>query len=409
MDFKTFYLKEEESAQIYTDEFKKWFGDWEKNPSQSSKVVDDNGKPLRVYHGTPDKFTEFNKNGWFSTSPEDASSYSNVAIPNREFTPNVKPVYIHIKRPKYINHYILKSDAEEFLNNSKRYDGLIILKSIYGDGEKHFVVKNPHQIKSAIGNKGTFSATNLDIREDLVTEVASVDILEKWFNEFNMSLFDGKLPSIPIKLMNSKTVGGVTKGTVSNSGVTKVSEIGISRYYKSGDDRLKGILVHEMIHAFFILFGDHKENHGYVFRSWVKRLQAKVDFVIPLEDTIDGLELGDHVKVKTFDVILIKNSSMDRYSICVMKQGGFNAGATVKEFITDYDHLVLFENKTMFFIQSDDSILMRYTTSRKPNSKSFYVMKNEDAERILQNGKLFLKVDKDLLVKSDPQHYKQYM
>ena len=37
-------------AQVYTPSFKQWFGDWEKG--QGSKVVDDNGEPLLVYHGS---------------------------------------------------------------------------------------------------------------------------------------------------------------------------------------------------------------------------------------------------------------------------------------------------------------------------------------------------------------------
>jgi len=38
--------------QVRTPEFKKWFGDWEKNPRSASKVVDENGEPLIVFHGT---------------------------------------------------------------------------------------------------------------------------------------------------------------------------------------------------------------------------------------------------------------------------------------------------------------------------------------------------------------------
>jgi hypothetical protein len=37
---------------IYSDNFKKWFGDWQNDPQNSSKVVDSNGVPLPVYHGT---------------------------------------------------------------------------------------------------------------------------------------------------------------------------------------------------------------------------------------------------------------------------------------------------------------------------------------------------------------------
>lgn len=46
--------------EIESPKFKKWFGDWENNPEKSSKVVDENGKPLIVYHGGP-IFEKFNK------------------------------------------------------------------------------------------------------------------------------------------------------------------------------------------------------------------------------------------------------------------------------------------------------------------------------------------------------------
>lgn len=46
--------------KVRTAEFKRWFGDWENDPESASKVVDENGEPLVVYHGTPSHgFTEF--------------------------------------------------------------------------------------------------------------------------------------------------------------------------------------------------------------------------------------------------------------------------------------------------------------------------------------------------------------
>lgn len=50
-------LTERQYAQARTKAFKDWFGDWENNPSEASKVVDENGEPLVVYHGTQDSFT----------------------------------------------------------------------------------------------------------------------------------------------------------------------------------------------------------------------------------------------------------------------------------------------------------------------------------------------------------------
>ena len=45
-------LTERQYAQVRTKAFKDWFGDWENNPSEASKVVDENGEPLVVYHGS---------------------------------------------------------------------------------------------------------------------------------------------------------------------------------------------------------------------------------------------------------------------------------------------------------------------------------------------------------------------
>lgn len=54
-------LNESQWVSVRTKEFKKWFGDWENNPEKSSKVVDKNGEPRVVYHGTNVKFDKFDK------------------------------------------------------------------------------------------------------------------------------------------------------------------------------------------------------------------------------------------------------------------------------------------------------------------------------------------------------------
>jgi hypothetical protein len=46
-------LTERQWLQVRTKAFKEWFGDWEKDPKNASKVVDENGEPLVVYHGSP--------------------------------------------------------------------------------------------------------------------------------------------------------------------------------------------------------------------------------------------------------------------------------------------------------------------------------------------------------------------
>ena len=45
-------LNEKQYAQVRTKAFKNWFGDWINNPGEASKVVDENGEPLVVYHAS---------------------------------------------------------------------------------------------------------------------------------------------------------------------------------------------------------------------------------------------------------------------------------------------------------------------------------------------------------------------
>lgn len=106
--------------QTKTDNFKNWFGDWEKTPEKASKVVDDNGQPLVVYHGTGSDFNTFDKEmigsnfnadneGFFFTSvPSEASQYANyknIGL-KREQGNNVKPVYLSIKNPLVITEKV---------------------------------------------------------------------------------------------------------------------------------------------------------------------------------------------------------------------------------------------------------------------------------------------------------------
>lgn len=45
--------------QSRTPEFKNWFGDWQNDPKNASKIVDENGEPKVVYHGTMSNVEEF--------------------------------------------------------------------------------------------------------------------------------------------------------------------------------------------------------------------------------------------------------------------------------------------------------------------------------------------------------------
>ena len=94
----------ESDSQTKSEAFKDWFGDWEKHPNTASKVVNEDGTPRVMYHGTKrENFTVFDSsksdkkvklnvlgNGYyFSSEMSGAERYGN----------NVMSVYLDIKKP----------------------------------------------------------------------------------------------------------------------------------------------------------------------------------------------------------------------------------------------------------------------------------------------------------------------
>ncbi|HQB08027.1 MAG TPA: hypothetical protein PK712_09205, partial [Rectinema sp.] len=75
-------LNERQWLQVRTQNFKDWFGDWENDPKNASKVVDENGEPLVVYHGTG-TYKEFSKTHIFN--PEMLGTATNAESAKKGF------------------------------------------------------------------------------------------------------------------------------------------------------------------------------------------------------------------------------------------------------------------------------------------------------------------------------------
>jgi hypothetical protein len=135
--------------------FKSWF--------KASRVVDDTGVPLRVFHGSGQAFDQFKgrqatatarpglhgEGIWFTRNPDRASEHAKYASGN----PQVYPVYLSIQNPARIPqqdmHFYTVADLK-----AKGYDG------VYDTQTGDWIAFDPSQIKSAIGNRGTFDPTN---------------------------------------------------------------------------------------------------------------------------------------------------------------------------------------------------------------------------------------------------------
>ena len=154
-----------------SQQFKRWFGDWKNHPESASKVVNADGTPKVVYHGTNAEFNTFQQeNGayFFSERRDYAESMADERRGNR-----IIEAYLKMKNP-----YTVKLSPEQFTDNIAEAPFIRYAKEHGHDGvifeydgskedlayDKFYVVFDSTQIKSATDNIGTFDKTNPDIR-----------------------------------------------------------------------------------------------------------------------------------------------------------------------------------------------------------------------------------------------------
>lgn len=141
-------LNERQWAQVRTRAFKKWFGDWEKaaeeSPStaktNSSKIVDENGEPKVVYHGSPYRFFRFDKTklgqstgadsakeGFFFTDNKELaelfSRYSLESLPVSDVEQLVKDRLLNMSENELNDAYeVYRNDSPDYLDYADETD-----------------------------------------------------------------------------------------------------------------------------------------------------------------------------------------------------------------------------------------------------------------------------------------------
>ena len=189
-------LNEEQWLQVRTKAFKDWFGDWINDPANASKVVDENGEPLAVYHGSPSEFTEFDKNllgtntgansaklgFFFSKNYEASRSY----VGDARFSEDQFGLYASIPELEQVeNEYYLSLDD---LNNEynyryitkEEYDSSIKKLNEWFENEKKEIYKkvklNNSKVKSYflnIRNMEAFTETTAQNITDSINKAIS--------------------------------------------------------------------------------------------------------------------------------------------------------------------------------------------------------------------------------------------
>lgn len=230
-------LDAEQWATVRTTNFKNWFGDWENDPENASKVVDENGEPMVVWHGRSAEFNTFEKKEgvrfimgledkvkaegfFFSPDKGLAEEFASNSSRHRGGKANVVPCFLNIRKPMDLTgedydriyedvtgwEYMVGMDTQDNLwgimdeegmadkIKEKGYDGAIFVEEVddsYEPTKISYCALDANQIKSAENNNGDFSADNNDIRFSLAGErgVAAADKAEeRTFRMDNLSV-----------------------------------------------------------------------------------------------------------------------------------------------------------------------------------------------------------------------------
>ena len=156
--------------------FKAWFGD--------SKVVDEDGKPLVVYHGTRGDFdtfdagrqgqSDFGASGrgfYFSQDPGTANVYATLSP--ADGAPNIVPAYLKLENPLELGAMLPQNEEQSrVLTEAAKeagHDGIVVRGA---DGVlDEVVVFRPEQIKSAIGNSGRFDLNSASLTDPVQARI----------------------------------------------------------------------------------------------------------------------------------------------------------------------------------------------------------------------------------------------
>ena len=185
-------LPEKQWLMVRTKSFKNWFGDWESDKKNSSKVIDDNGEPMIVYHGTNSNFDAFDKKKAGMGNDKGLRGKGFYMSPNKKtsmsYGSSLIEVFVNIKNPFIPEKLKSLADIMSILDVEGSYeeddfkrmisfdDGNFrlysstsgnvtsMIKDSGFDGvlyipKQEVIAFEPNQIKS-INNKGLFGKTN---------------------------------------------------------------------------------------------------------------------------------------------------------------------------------------------------------------------------------------------------------
>ena len=202
-----------------SQQFKRWFGDWQNDPKKASKIVKPDGTPKVMYHGSPAQFSRFDRKKAKSSGLYGRGFYFTDSDSHAKTYGNTYSVYLNIRNPlqsgnttvtrQQVRSYLeaVAENEDYSIENYGNYDVDSILNTVMGKDGKADAFKviqdinataigdmveaaelfnsingttfdgivvptetvafRPEQIKSATDNIGTFDGQNDDIYHSL--------------------------------------------------------------------------------------------------------------------------------------------------------------------------------------------------------------------------------------------------
>lgn len=160
-------LPERLYAQVRTKEFKDWFGDWQNDPENASKVVDENGEPRIVYHGS-DQY------GFDIFDPNHSDDKISLFASSSKYIAST-----YIKAPKF--NYVSR-------NSYNKTEMEPVLKYLRLIGAEQFLAKQQYDLfmkaVSSVPNKELLDSMGIDRRksnnpselnESVLSEIKSLE------------------------------------------------------------------------------------------------------------------------------------------------------------------------------------------------------------------------------------------
>jgi hypothetical protein len=151
-------LTERQWVQVQTDNFKQWF--------DGSKVIDANGEPLVMWHGSTGEFDAFNPKSWFALDPKDAAAFGTPQGFFVRLTNATAPNNIQLNVPGGHTFSPKKGEPDgRWTFNAGMHFAPVLIANNGGS-----------QIKSATDNTGAFSPANPNIRFAYTLGQAEADL-----------------------------------------------------------------------------------------------------------------------------------------------------------------------------------------------------------------------------------------